>query len=150
MIVGVTKRALISHRDERGSLTEVLRSDWPDFVAFGQAIVTINLPGVVRAWHWHRQQTDVIVAISGTVLLPLYDGRPASSSFKQLEEHVSNEGDRFALFVPPGVYHGYKTLGPTSAVILNFPSHTYDPLLPDEERVPHDDAEIAYDWSSRG
>jgi dTDP-4-dehydrorhamnose 3,5-epimerase len=146
MIEGVRIRALEPHADARGSLTEVLRSDWPEFTRFGQAIVTVNAPGVIRGWHWHRRQTDVIVPIHGRVLLPLYDGRPGSPTHGALEEHVSDDGRRLALFVPPGVYHGYRTLGPDAAIIVNFPDLVYDPAEPDEVRVPHDAPEIGYRW----
>lgn len=149
MIDGVRRRELVSHVDERGSLMEVLRSDWPEFERFGQAIVTVNLPGVIRGWHWHRRQTDVIIVVSGSAVLPLYDGRATSPTQGRIVQHVSTDGDRFALFVPPGVYHGYKTLSETPATILNFPSQPYDSRYPDEERVPHDAPNIGYDWNTR-
>lgn len=145
-IVGVRVRALRPHEDERGSLTEVLRSDWEGFTGFGQAILTLNQPGVIRAWHWHARQTDVIVVIAGRALLPLYDGRATSRTFGVIEEHVGEGKRPIALFVPPGVYHGYKTLGQVAALILNFPDQLYDPTSPDEHRVPHDDPSIGFDW----
>lgn len=146
MIEGVRVHHLEPHSDERGSLTEVLRADWPEFTRFGQAILTINRPGVIRGWHWHRRQIDVIVPVSGRVLVPLYDGRADSPTHRALEQRVSEDGARFALFVPPGVYHGYRTLGDEAATILNFPSELYDPRQPDEQRVPFDDKSIGYDW----
>lgn len=148
MIDGVVVHSLVRRADARGSLIEVLRSDWPGFTRFGQAIFTVNFPGVIRAWHWHRRQTDVIVVIRGRAVLPLYDGRPGSRTAGATEEHVGDGDNPFALFVPPGVYHGYKTLGNEPALILNFPSELYDPAHPDEERVPHDDVTIGYDWDA--
>lgn len=149
MIAGVHCRELVVHADSRGSLVEVLRSDWPEFEGFGQAIVTVNLPGVIRGWHWHREQTDIIVVIAGSAVVPLYDGRSGSPTQGQVEEHLSDDGRRFSLFVPPGVYHGYKTVGSGPATILNLPSRTYDPAHPDEERVPHDAPHIPYDWNTQ-
>lgn len=128
-------------------MTEVLRADWPEFVRFGQAIVTVNEPDVIRGWHWHERQTDVIVVARGQVLLPLYDGREGSATRGAIWHRVA-EGLSFALFVPPGVYHGYKTIGPEPAVVLNFPSEVYDAARPDEYRVPHDDPAIGFDWDS--
>lgn len=149
MIEGVRRRLLQPHRDSRGSLTELLRADWPEFTRFGQAILTVNLPGVIRAWHWHQRQTDVIVVVAGRALLPLYDGRTNSPTFGRIEEHVGDAMSPYALFVPPGVYHGYKTLGAIPALIVNFPDETYDPNAPDEGRIPYDSPNIPYDWSSR-
>ena len=141
-------RRLDRHTDERGSLTELLRSDWPEFTRFGQAIFTVNQPGVIRGWHWHRRQTDVIVVLSGAALIPLYDGRAASATRGQLDEHVLDEQHMAAVFVPPGVYHGYRTLGHAPALIVNFPDALYDPVRPDEERIPHDDPSIGYRWEA--
>ena len=149
MIDGVRVRTLTPHADDRGSLTELLRADWPEFVHFGQAIATVNLPGVIRAWHYHLKQADVIVVLSGRAVLPLYDGRAGSPTRGAVEEHIADGASPVALFVPPGVYHGYKTLGDVPALILNFPSAVYDPAAPDEERVPHDSPEIPYEWDSR-
>jgi dTDP-4-dehydrorhamnose 3,5-epimerase len=150
MIEGVRLHPLETHSDERGSLTEMLRADWPEFLRFGQAILTVNLPGVIRGWHWHHRQTDVIVPVRGRVLLPVYDGRPDSRTRGVLDERISEDGNRFALFVPPGVYHGYRTLGDEPAMIINFPSELYDRARPDEERVAHDDQAIGYSWLPRG
>jgi dTDP-4-dehydrorhamnose 3,5-epimerase len=146
VIEGVRVHPLQINADERGSLTELLRSDWPEFVKFGQAIATVNLPGVIRGWHWHHRQTDVVIPIRGRVLLPLYDGRPGSPSKGALEVRVSDDGERFALFVPPGVLHGYRTLGTEPAIIVNFPSELYDRARPDEERVAFDEPSIGYRW----
>lgn len=147
MIEGVRLRHLATHRDARGSLTELLRSDWPEFTRFGQAILTVNLPGVIRAWHRHARQTDVIVVIHGRALLPLFDGRTGSPTFGMVEEHLGDGERPIALFVPPGVHHGYKTIGATPALIVNIPDRVYDPATPDEERVPHDDPSVPYNWA---
>lgn len=146
MIAGVRVRPLIRNADARGSLTELLRSDWPEFSRFGQAILTVNQPGVIRGWHWHRRQTDMIVVVAGAALVPLYDGRTGSPTHGELTEHVLDEENFAAVFVPPGVYHGYRTIGNSPALILNIPDALYDPAHPDEERLPHDDPAIGYRW----
>lgn len=145
-IDGVAIRTLVSHVDPRGSLTEVLRSDWPEFRRFGQALVTVNAPGVIRGWHWHRYQTDVIVVIHGVALVPLYDGRERSATNGAVLETVASGEAPVAIFVPPGVYHGYQTLGREPAIILNFPDRTYGALAPDEERVAHDAPGLPQIW----
>lgn len=149
MIQGVSVRKLFRHDDERGSLTEVLRSDWQEFRGFGQALVTVNRAGVIRAWHWHRRQTDLIVVVLGTAVVPLYDARPDSPTRGRLDEYVAGEENLLAIVVPPGVYHGYVTLSATPAVILNFPDRLYDASHPDEERVPFDSPDVPYRWPGR-
>lgn len=147
---GVHIRRLTPQSDDRGSLTELLRSDWPEFPGFGQALVTVNLPGVIRAWHWHERQTDVIVAVRGRVQLTLYDARPGSATHGRLQELIVGEDNLLAVVVPPGVYHGYRTLGDEPALILNFPDRVYDYATPDEQRIPHDSPLVPYRWEHPG
>lgn len=126
----------------------MLRADWPEFVRFGQAILTVNAPGVIRGWHWHERQTDVIIVLAGRVLLPLYDRRPGSATRGASWHRIAGDDGPFALFVPPGVCHGYKTIGTEAALILNVPSVVYDPGAPDEHRIAHDDPHIGFDWDA--
>lgn len=146
-IDGVVVRKLIRHVDERGSLTELLRSDWPEFRRFGQAILTFNLPGVIRAWHWHERQTDTIIVVAGEVKVGLYDAREESPTRGSVEEHRLNGEELSAIFVPPGIWHGYKTTGHTPALILNCPDQLYDPQRLDEGRAPHDAPFVPFDWN---
>jgi len=48
LIDGVKTRQLRRVPDERGFLTELLRSDWEEFERFGQAYITAAYPGVVK------------------------------------------------------------------------------------------------------
>lgn len=146
MIQGAALRPLTRHVDARGSLTELLRSDWPEFDGFGQATLTVNLPSVVRAWHWHERQTDRFVVVAGTAKIALYDARPGSTTHREVNDFVLGADDFALLVVPPGVYHGYVTVGDEPALIVNFPDHLYDPGSPDEGRMPFDSPEIPYRW----
>ncbi len=48
--------------------------------------------------------------------------------------------------VPPGVWHGLQNLGPSDALILNYPTDPYDYENPDHYRLPWDSSEIPYVW----
>lgn len=147
MIDGVAVRVLKKNADERGYLMEVLRSDWKDiFPGFGQAYVSLNYPGIIRAWHYHRKQYDVFVCIAGMIKVPLYDARESSPTKGQIEVHVIGEHNPLAVLIPPGVYHGYQTIGTQPSLLLNFPSLPYDRENPDEYRVPYDSPDISYSW----
>ena len=60
MIDGVQIKSLKFIPDERGRLMEILRCDDPMFSRFGQVYMTTTLPGVIKAWHYHRKQDDNI------------------------------------------------------------------------------------------
>lgn len=143
----VVVRELKRNVDDRGYLMEVLRKDWGDvFRQFGQAYVSLNYPGVIRAWHFHKKQWDVFVCLSGMIKAPLYDARDGSKTKGAIEEHLMGDQRPIALLIPPGVYHGYQTIGAQPSLLLNFPTELYDPSASDEFRAPHDSPDIPYSW----
>ena len=73
MINGVKVKNLKIIPDERGRLMEILRVDEDMFIKFGQVYMTTAKPNVVKAWHWHKIQTDSFTCISGKMRLALYD-----------------------------------------------------------------------------
>lgn len=148
MIDGVVVRELRKSVDDRGYLMEVLRSDWPEvFRRFGQAYVSLNFPGVIRAWHYHKKQSDVFVCVAGMIKVPLYDARDGSPTHGRLDELVMGDDRPLAVLIPPGIYHGYQTIGTRASLLLNLPTELYDGT--DEFRVPFDSPEIPYSWESR-
>jgi dTDP-4-dehydrorhamnose 3,5-epimerase len=51
--------------------------------------------------------------------------------------------------VPSGVWHGWKCIGETTAIIVNVPDQVYRYEAPDEIRVDPHDNDIPYDWTRR-
>jgi dTDP-4-dehydrorhamnose 3,5-epimerase len=146
LIDGVRVTALKLLPNERGRLMEVQRSDDPFFPGFGQVYVTQSLNGVVKAWYRHRQQVDQIAAITGLVKLVLYDDRSLSPTNGLLNEIILGELAPKLVQIPPGVWHGFKAIGPTDAFLLHLNSIAFDQNNPDEERLPMDDKSIPYHW----
>jgi dTDP-4-dehydrorhamnose 3,5-epimerase len=138
MIDGVQLVPRTRHADDRGYVTEILRSDEPHFQQFGQAYVTACYPGVVKAWHRHARQIDYFFAVSGTVKVGLYDDRTDSPTRGEYQTFVLGErGESAQLVIPAGVWHGLMALD-TFSIVLNLPTEVYDHEAPDEERVAWD------------
>lgn len=146
MIRDVEVRKLNPHADERGCLTEILRSDDEMFDKFGQIYVSQNYPGVIRAWHYHKKQNDFWAVVKGMVKAVLYDARKDSPTFGEVQEVFLGEQNMVLLKIPIGVMHGYKTIGVEPSLLLNLPTEAYDPAEPDEYRLPYNTDEIPYDW----
>jgi len=145
MIDGVALKNLKTHRDERGFFREIIRVTDDAFQeGFGQWSHSLMYPGVVKAWHIHKKQTDWWYVGTGVLKVVLYDKRSESSTYRQTMEAMLGDGDQPSILkIPPGVAHGCKCLsGPANLFYIT--SHTYDPE--DEGRIPHDDPEIGYDW----
>jgi dTDP-4-dehydrorhamnose 3,5-epimerase len=132
--------------DERGWLMEILRCDDPVFRKFGQVYVTTAYPGVVKAWHFHKKQTDNFTCIAGMMKVALFDARDDSSTRGNLMEVFVGVRNPVLITVPPGVYHGFKAIGPETAYFLSIPDLPYNYQEPDEYRLPPDTSEIPYDW----
>jgi dTDP-4-dehydrorhamnose 3,5-epimerase len=149
VIDGVTFKELKLIPDERGFLMEILRSDDALFQRFGQAYITAAYPGVVKAWHYHRKQTDHFCVIAGMAKAVLYDAREGSPTQGEVNEFVFGEQRRGLLVIPPGVYHGYKNIGTELVLLLNIPTEVYNYSEPDEFRAPAHGSAVPYDWSRR-
>ena len=149
MIEGVRTKQLKLIPDERGWLMELLRCDDELFMKFGQVYVTAAYPGVVKAWHCHKKQSDHFAVLSGMAKVVLYDGRENSPTHGEVNEFFVGTHRRVLIRIPPLVWHGFKCIGDGEVLILNCPSEPYDHAKPDELRLPAHDGSIPYDWSRK-
>ena len=148
-ISGVKVRKLRLVPDERGWLMEMLRSDWEEFEKFGQTYVTACYPGVVKAWHYHKNQTDHFICISGMAKVALYDPRDNSPTKGMVNEFFMGNLNPILVKIPNMVYHGFTAIGNKMTIIVNVPTERYNYEKPDEFRVPYDDPSIPYKWEVR-
>lgn len=149
MIEGVVTKSLKVVPDERGWLMEMLRCDDELFTKFGQAYVSAVYPGVVKGWHSHSEQTDIVICVSGMVKLVLYDNRDGSPSRGQVQEFFIGEKNPLLVQIPPKVIHGWKGISPDAALVVNIPDIPYNYDSPDEIRIDPHDNEIPYDWARK-
>jgi len=149
MISGVKIKKLKVIPDERGRLMEMLRADDDLFIKFGQIYMTTAYPGVVKAWHYHKKQIDNFVVVKGMMKVVLYDGRADSPTYKEINEFFMGEHNPILLQIPAFVYHGFKCISETEAIVINCPTEVYSYENPDEYRLPPHGGEIPYDWSRK-
>ncbi len=146
MIDGVKVKKLKIIPDDRGRLMEILRNDDEIFKEFGQVYMTTAKPGVVKAWHYHKLQTDNFTCISGKMRLALYDAREDSPTFKEIQDFEISLDAPLLVQIPSMVYHGFKCVSETEAVVINTVTLPYNYQNPDEYKVDAFDNDIAYDW----
>ncbi len=147
VIEGVAARRARVLPDERGRLGEILRADDPWFEKFGQVYFTTTYPGVVKAWHFHRLQTDHFYCIQGTVKLGLYDARENSATRGEVNEIYLSEHRPALVRIPPGVYHGWMCVSDVESIVVNVTTECYNYAKPDEYRAHPHQNEIPYAWS---
>lgn len=149
MIDGVKIKKLRIIPDERGRLMEILRNDDELFIQFGQVYMTTTYPGVVKAWHLHKEQSDNVACVQGMIKLVLYDPREQSPTFKQVDQFYLGLHNPLLVQIPRGIYHGWMCVSPEEAVIVNVPTKCYDHDNPDEFRLDPHKNDIPYDWKRK-
>ena len=149
MIKGVRVKELRLIPDERGRLMEILRSDDRMLEAFGQVYMTTAFPGVIKAWHYHKLQSDNFTCISGEILLALYDARAGSPSFGEINDFIVSPEQPKLIHIPKEVYHGFKNIGDYEALVINTVSQPYNHANPDEYRADPFDKKIGYNWERK-
>ena len=136
--------------DHRGTLLEVVDTRdpfWQEPIVYAYRF-TIR-PGRIKGWGMHRLQTDRYLVLSGHVRVVLYDGRPDSPTYGEINEIHFADSAPGLLRIPPGVWHADQSTGGDEVVVLNFPTRAYDPAEPDKYRLdPHGDA-IPFDFTLR-
>jgi dTDP-4-dehydrorhamnose 3,5-epimerase len=145
MIKGVVFKELTTHTDDRGFFREIIRVT-DDFFAdgFGQWSHSLMFDNVIKAWHYHKIQTDWWYVCSGVLRVGLCDLREDSPTYKQTMDFLMGDiQSALAVKIPPGVVHGCKTIqGPVHLFYIT--SKVYDP---DEEfRLAYNDPRIDFDW----
>jgi dTDP-4-dehydrorhamnose 3,5-epimerase len=149
LIDGVKTKTLRLVPDERGWLIEILRADETDlFTRFGQVYVSATYPGVVKAWHYHKHQTDNFACVAGMVKLVLVDTREGSPTRGLINEFFIGTQNPTLVQVPNLVYHGWKCISLKPSLVVNVPNEPYHPEQPDEFRLEAHGS-LPYDWSRK-
>lgn len=148
LIAGVVVKLFPLWPDDRGYFLEVGRTgkgliaDFPSEST--QISAALSYPGTIKAFHFHKHQTDCWVPVSGMLQVGLVDLRPDSPTFGLRNTLYVGTLRPWQIAIPPGIGHGYKVIGESPAMLVYLTDRTYDPA--DEGRIAHDDAGINYDW----
>ena len=149
MIEGVKIKKLKVIPDYRGRLMEMLRCDDEIFSKFGQVYMTSVKPGIVKAWHHHKKQTDNVVCVYGGIKLVLFDDREDSKTKGMIKEIIVNPDEPILVQIPPFIWHGWENTGEHESIIINMPTLPYNPKEPDEFRKDPFKSDIAYKWNAK-
>ena len=150
MIKDVILKDIIVHKDKRGRLFEILRSDDPIFKKFGQAYITVCNPNWVKAWHYHKKQDDHFCVIHGRVKIVLYDIRKKSKTYGVVNQYVFSAKKPQLFRIPKKVVHGFECIGNEECWILNLPTRLYNYKKPDEYRFSLNSDKIPYKhWKNK-
>jgi dTDP-4-dehydrorhamnose 3,5-epimerase len=143
-IDGVQIRRLLTNSDGRGELT-VLMSDLYGAENRSPHIYLVTAAAQsIRAWVYHKRQSDRLAFTQGSLRVVLYDLRPESPTYGKLNVLDVGAANKVQLTIPPFVVHAVQNLGDHSAQFVNMPTRAYDPAHPDKSRLPVDHPGIPY------
>ncbi|HYB41276.1 MAG TPA: dTDP-4-dehydrorhamnose 3,5-epimerase family protein [Candidatus Methylomirabilis sp.] len=145
-IDGVQILEIKRFHDDGGSFSELARLQGGLHSAFpGFEVKQVNYsemdPGVIKAFHLHRRQTDVwFVPPGDKMLLVLLDVRAESRTGNAIRRIVLGDGASRVVRIPPGVAHGVKNLARERGRIIYFVDVQFSaaPDQCDEGRLPWD------------
>ena len=148
LIAGVEIKPFSLWPDDRGYFLEVARLGQGMVAGFpaetSQVSAALNYPGIIKAFHYHKFQTDYWVAAAGLLQVVLVDLRSNSATFGKKNTFYVGALRPWQVLIPPGVAHGYKVIGEQPSVLVYITNRIYDPE--DEGRIAYNDPSIAYDW----
>ena len=149
MIVEVKQNKIFL--DDRGWLFEMARMTEEfvkDFIPKQITVSHLN-QGVVKAFHMHQKQTDLVTCVKGNVKLIVWT---ANEKFEHLKETTSEDITRYHLKekeiiyigdknpvtvkIPTNTFHGYTAVGDEDATIVYITDKIFDRT--DELRLPWD------------
>ena len=99
-----------------------------------QISAALSYPGTIKAFHFHKHQTDCWVPVQGMFQVALVDLRQGSRTHAARNTLYIGALRPWQLIIPPGVAHGYKVIGSQPAMLVYLTDRFYDP--DDEGRIP--------------
>lgn len=145
MIDGVKITPLKQIFDERGKVMHMLSRESSIFEEFGEIYFSCTHPGVVKAWHLHKEMTLNYAVIHGEIKFVLFDDRPDSPTRGELQEFFISPENYMLVTVPPMIWNGFKSVGTSTSIVANCATMPHNPN--EIVRKSVDDPHIPYTWA---
>ena len=101
-----------------------------------QVNYSILYPGVIKAWHRHRNQDDFFCVLSGNAQVGIFSEEPDKDGrLRAPEKHIIGELNPAVVHIKAGEWHGLTAVGDEPVGLLYLVTKRYDPDNPDEERA---------------
>lgn len=146
-IEGVWTQNLAEIDTEGGPVLHMMRADGPLFNAFGEIYFSLVYPGAVKAWKYHRLQTQNFAVPHGLMEVVLFDDRDGSPTRGELKSFLlGRPGNYRLLHIPPGIWYGFACRSRETAILANCANQPHSPG--EAVRIPADSPMIPYSWEA--
>jgi UDP-2-acetamido-2,6-beta-L-arabino-hexul-4-ose reductase len=116
---------LTSHSDQRGSFTEMLKTQ-----TYGQVSVNVIKPGAIKGNHYHMSKNEKYLVVSGTCEI-----KERQIFEDKINTYVCSDKQFEVVDIIPGYTHSIKNIGSEDAIVIMWASDVYD--------KDHDDTVLA-------
>lgn len=138
------------HVDSRGSFQELWRATGYTAIGLDSCFVQDNVSrsgrGALRGLHYQvapHAQGKLVMAVSGSVYDVAVDLRPDSATFGRWEAITLHGGDGMAVYLPPGLAHGFLALTEETVVLYKCTAE----YMPEAEAgIRWDDPDLGIAW----
>jgi len=144
MIEGVELTPLTIIPGEFGNVLHAIKRTEDSFHGFGEAYFSTANKGAIKAWKRHHKMTLNLVIPCGEIKFALYDDRPGSPTYGEINEFTLSLQNYQRLTVSPMIWLGFKGLGDGLNMLMNVSNIPHDP---DEyDRINAYKNHINYQW----
>jgi UDP-2-acetamido-2,6-beta-L-arabino-hexul-4-ose reductase len=112
---------LESHRDERGSFTEIFKT-----LQNGQISINIAHPGILKGNHYHMSKCEKYLVISGVCEIKL-----RRIDTDNVISYICSGENLKIIDIPPGFVHSIKNIGAQDSAIIMWANEVFDEGSPD-------------------
>jgi dTDP-4-dehydrorhamnose 3,5-epimerase and related enzymes len=148
-IEGVWVQKLAEIDTEGGPVLHMLRADDSLYRKFGEIYFSVVLPGAVKAWKYHRLQTQNFAVPWGILEVIIYDDRENSPSRGTIKSFMLGRPDHYRLLhIPPGLWYGFCCRSEETAILANCADIPHSPG--ESVRIPKSSPLIPYTWEGAG
>lgn len=128
--------------DQRGlSFHDIFSNVKQNMLSNGKSILDFQVnystlhPGIIKAWHRHKNQDDYFCVLSGDAKVGIVTEDPANGGETKIESYCIGESNPAVIHINAGEWHGLTAIGNKPCGLLYFVTQQYNPEVPDEERA---------------
>ena len=129
---------------EGGPVLHMLRADSAFFKSFGEIYFSWIQPNFIKGWKKHLKQAQHLAVPVGDVRVVLFDDRPGSLTYGQIQEIEIGENNYQLIRIPKNIWYAFKAIGATRALIANCTDRPHDPK--EAVQIDISDSKIPYVW----
>jgi len=128
MIDGIEINELKIIENKNGNILHFLKNNEKSYKGFGEVYISTIKSNSIKAWKKHKKMTCNFIVPKGKIKIVVYDDRPDSISFREIQEINLSIQNYCRLTIPPNLWFGFSSLSNEDSLLINFADILHDPF----------------------